>query len=149
MTEAKKTDTGAAKAGRPLVVEPEHEYTSGLKNFQESERSYSEALQTISGAINKGVDSYLDERDRSAAEKKDGALEDFFINSAKGVSVAAEAGSSAIYDIAKSIDAYFIPDRTRKDIKRSIRSLSRFRFPIIPIPFVVGYNDDDDEEDDD
>ena len=149
MTEVKKPEAGAKKAGKPVVVDSEYEYTSGLKNFQESEKSYSDALQTLSDAVKQGVDSYLEARDKSASEKKDGALEDLFINSAKGVSVALEAGSSAVYDVAKSVDSYFVSDRQRKDIKRSIRSLSKFRFPILPIPFVVGYNDDDDDEDDD
>jgi len=149
MTEVKKTDPGTRKAGSPVVVDSSYEYTNGLKNFQESEKSYSEALQTLSDAIKKGVDSYLEARDKSASEKKDGALEDLFINSAKGVSVALEAGSSAVYDVAKSVDSYFISERQRKDLRRSIRSISRFRVPILPIPLVVGYNDEDEDEDED
>jgi len=148
MTEAKKTDAGASKIGKPIVVDSKYEYTKGLKNFQESEKSYSDSLQKLSDAIKKGVDSYLEERDKSASEKKDGAIEDFFINSAKGVSVAVEAGSGAIYDVAKSVDSYFISDTQRKDIKRSITSLSKFRVPILPIPFVFGYNDDDEDDED-
>ena len=146
MTDTKKSEP--AKAAKPVVVEQDYVYTSGLQNLQESEETLSKATQTIADAVKEGIDTYLDARAQSAASKKDGALEDLFVNSAKGVSAAAKAGSAVIEEVAESIDSYFFTDSQKKDLKRSIRAISRLRVPFpLPIPFVSSSDDDDDDED--
>lgn len=145
MTETKTS----AKPTKPVVVDAaDYEYSKGLENFQKAEKNYAESLQTLSDAVKQGIDAYLDERAKSASEKKDGAMEDLFVNSAKGVSVAVESGSKAIYDVAKSVDSYILTDRQRKDLKRTIRSFANFRTPLpLPVPFLMGYDDDDEDDD--
>jgi hypothetical protein len=83
----------------------------------------SKSFHRVSRAVNRGVETYLDKRDASDRKRRDGALVDFFVNSATGASQAVSDSAPVIIDLAKA----FTTNRRRKQIRRLVRSF--------PLPF--------------
>ena len=77
--------------------------------------------QRAAKAFSKGIDTYQSERQKSAEEKTDGAVEDFVHNSAKAMSVLLKEASDIPMDIAESINT----DTYRKRLRESLRNASK------------------------
>lgn len=77
--------------------------------------------QKAAKAFSKGIDTYQAEREKSAEEKTDGAIEDFMHNSAKAMSASLKEASDIPVDIADLISS----DANRKRLRRTLREASK------------------------
>jgi hypothetical protein len=95
------------EAPAPVVVEPnkKKKYSSGpSRAFQELESGLTKSARKVAKAVREGLDTYEEGRDRSAEEKKDGALRDMLRNQSKalrrGLPIAAEAPADFLDAVA-------------------------------------------------
>ncbi|MCC7360102.1 MAG: hypothetical protein IT317_11525 [Anaerolineales bacterium] len=103
---AKATAAGAAQ------------YTRGLEDVQVVSGDWLRATRKAVGALAKGLETYERERLRSAAEKTDGALEDFPYNAGKAASVWLKEASDIPLDIAEAAKQRSYAKRARKNLRR-------------------------------
>ena len=108
--EAKKD---SATKGKP-------KYSKRLEDIQTMEADVLRVSQKAAKAFSKGIDTYQAEREKSAEEKTDGAIEDFMHNSAKAMSASLKEASDIPVDIADSISS----DANRKRLRRTLRQAS-------------------------
>jgi hypothetical protein len=109
------------------TVEKEEKYSKGLGNIQRAEGDFLRVAKRSARAISKGIDTYDNERRRSAKGKKDGAIEDFMDNSAKAMSVSMKEASEIPLDIAESMSTKSYRNRLRKNLRRASRYIRIFR----------------------
>jgi len=77
--------------------------------------------------MTKGIETYDEERSRSAHEKEDGAIEDFPHNSAKAMSEALKEASELPLDIAEALAPRDYRRRMRKNLRQLSKTLRVFR----------------------
>ena len=92
------------------------------RRLEDIDLRLSKATHRISKAVEKGIRTYRENRDESAAKRRDGALTDFVQNAAEGISDAIADSSRAITDVAKIVD--------RKRVRKNIRRMAR-RMPMV------------------
>ena len=109
---SKKKDNGNGKV----------KYSRGLKDIQEFEGNLAVISKKATKALSRGMETYDHEREQSSREKKDGALEDYFHNTAKASSVALREVADLPLDIAEAIN----PVRYRKRLRRNLRLVSNY-----------------------
>lgn len=107
--------------------ENKEKYSDGLEDVQVLEGDVMRVAQRAVRALSKGVDTYEHERRRSAKEKTDGAIEDFFNNSAKAASAYLKEASEIPVDIVESINTESYRKRLRKNLRRSSKLIRLFR----------------------
>jgi hypothetical protein len=107
--------------------EGQEKYSEGLKDVQVLEGDVMRVAQRAARAASKGIDTYEQERQRSAKEKTDGAIEDFFNNSAKAASVSLKEASEIPLDLVESINTESYRKRLRKNLRRTSRLIRLFR----------------------
>jgi len=83
----------------------------------------SKAMHRVSRAVNDGVETYLDKRDKSERRRRDGAIVDVYENAAGGVAEAASKSSYVLNDIAKAFNTRY----RRKQFRRILRGLPVIR----------------------
>jgi hypothetical protein len=98
-------------------------YSSNAKSVQQFERRVSKSAHRISKAVEKGLQTYLDKRDKSLENLRDGAIIESYVNIAAGVSRGIEDASPALNDLARAINS----KRTRRVLRSIVRA--------VPIPF--------------
>lgn len=103
------------------------QYSEGLEDVQRLEGSAVRLAQKSARALSKSLDTYEQERKRSAKEKKDGAIEDFVHNSAKAASVYMKEASEIPLDIADSLDTTSYRKRLRETLRQASRMIRLFR----------------------
>ncbi len=113
----KKTDEGDEK----------EQYSEGLEDIQRLEGDAMRIAQRSARALSKGLDTYEQERKRSAREKKDGAIEDFVHNSAKATSVYMKEASEIPVDIAESLNTSSYQKRLRDNLRQVSKVIRLFR----------------------
>jgi hypothetical protein len=86
------------------------------------EHRATDSLNRVADAIDHGVEDYTTKRDKSERERRDGALVDFLVNSAAGVSKTISESAYVLEDAAKA----FTTNRRRKTIRKIVRNLPRF-----------------------
>ena len=129
-----RTGSGLKPDVKPIVLEykkgkkssgvegeSQPRYSKGLKDIQTLEADILSVSQKAAKALSKGIDTYQEEREKSASEKKDGAIEDFVNNSAKAMSASIKEASDIPVDIAESMNT----STYRKLLRRSLRDTSR------------------------
>jgi hypothetical protein len=87
------------------------------RRLEDLEDRFSKSVHRVSKAVNKGVSTYLDERDRSARKRRDGALVDIYENVATGVSETVADSAPVLTDIAKAFN--------RRKVRKQFRSFIR------------------------
>jgi len=145
-----KTETNAGRpqhdtqgqsgpAIRPIVFEMKKPKKKKAKRQAEGVARYSPALedlQVIGGdalrashraanALAKGIEAYERERQRSANEKKDGALKDFVYNAGKATSVWLKETSDIPVDLTEAMRRRTYGKRLRKRLRRVAKLLRR------------------------
>jgi len=105
----------------------EEKYTEGLEDVQVMEGNMIHIAQKAAKAASKGLDTYEHERQKSAKAKTDGAIEDFFNNSAKAVSASLKEASDIPIDVVESINTESYRKRMRKNLKRASKFIRLFR----------------------
>lgn len=119
--ESKKKKKGTkADNGQP-------QYSEGLEDVQRLEGDVMRVAQRSSRAVSKAIDTYEQERKRSAHEKKDGAIEDFVHNSAKAASAYMKEASEIPIDLAESLNATSYRKRLRDSLHQASRVIRLFR----------------------
>lgn len=118
---------GRKKKSKTVVDEDQKKYSDGLEDIQILEGDVVRIVQRATKAASKGLDTYEQERQRSAKEKTDGAIEDFFNNTAKATSVYLKEASEIPMDIAESTNTKTYRKRLRKILRRSSKFIRLFR----------------------
>ena len=116
------------KQAKAPVAGDEPEYSDGLGEIQHLERDIVRLTRRSARAISKGLDSYEKERDQSASDKKDGAIEDFAHNSAKGISTFMKEASEIPVDVAESLNRRSYRKALRRQLRRASKMIRLFRF---------------------
>jgi hypothetical protein len=130
-----RTSGGLKPEVKPIVLEYKREkedkkdgnakgkakYSKGLEDIQTLESNVLRVSQKAAKAFSKGIDTYQHEREKSAEEKTDGAIEDFVHNSAKAMSASMKEASDIPVDIAESIST----EAYRKQLRRTLRETSK------------------------
>jgi hypothetical protein len=107
--------------------EKQEKYSDELEDIQVLEGNMMRVAQRAARAASKGIDTYEKERQRSAKEKNDGAIEDFVYNSAKASSAYLKEASEIPIDIAESINTETYRKRLRKSLQRASKLIHLFR----------------------
>jgi hypothetical protein len=107
--------------------ESQDKYSDGLEDIQVLEGNAMRVTQRAVKALSKGIDTYEHERQKSAKEKTDGAIEDFFHNSAKATSAYLKEASEIPVDLVESMNKESYRKRLRKNLRRSSRLIRLFR----------------------
>jgi len=102
-------------------TERKPKYSKGLEDLQVLEADLLRISQKAAKAFSKGIDTYQQEREKSAEEKTDGAIEDFLHNSAKAMSVSMKEASDIPIDIAEAVNK----ESYRKRLRKSLRDASK------------------------
>ena len=102
-------------------------YSEGLEDIQVLEGDMVRVAKRAAKAASKGLDTYDQERQRSAKEKTDGAIEDFFNNSAKATSSFLKEASEIPIDVAEAMNTESYRKRLRKNLRRSSKLMRLFR----------------------
>ncbi len=102
-------------------------YSEGLEDVQRAEADVMRVARRASKAATVGLDTYERERNRSAEEKKDGAIEDFPHNSAKAMSEALKEASEIPLDMAESISTKDYRKRLRDNLRVISKTMRVFR----------------------
>jgi|SRR5688572_28648877 len=136
----RRTRGGLQSEVQPIVIEykkrrkkkavegeGEERYSEGLEDVQRLEGNLVRVAKRSTKAFSKGINTYETERNRSAKEKKDGAIEDFVDNSAKATSAFMKEASEIPVDIAETLGDRSYRKRTRKNLRRLSRTIRLFR----------------------
>lgn len=115
------------KKKRAVGDEDKEKYSEGLEDIQRMEGDVMRVAQRSAKAFSKGIDTYEQERKRSAKEKKDGAVEDFVHNSAKAASVYMKEASEIPVDIAESLNTEAYQKRLRQSLRQTSKIIRLFR----------------------
>lgn len=118
---------GRKKKSEAKTDESQEKYSDGLEDIQVLEGDMIRVAQRAARAASKGIDTYEHERQRSAKEKTDGAIEDFFNNSAKATSAYLKEASEIPVDLVESINTESYRKRLRKNLRRSSKLIRLFR----------------------
>ncbi len=118
---------GRKKKIKTKAEEGQALYSEGLEDVQVLEGNMVRIAQRAAKAASKGLDTYEYERQKSAKEKTDGAIEDFFNNSAKAVSASLKEASDIPIDVVESINTESYRKRLRRNLKRTSKFMRLFR----------------------
>jgi len=118
---------GRKKKSKPKADESPKQYSEGLEDVQVLEGNMVRVAQRAAKAASKGIDTYEQERQRSAKEKTDGAIEDFFNNSAKATSAYLKEASDIPIDLVESVNTESYRKRLRKNLRRTSKLIRLFR----------------------
>ncbi len=103
-------------------AKPKEKYSKGLEDIQTMESDILRVTQKAAKAFSKGIDTYQAEREKSAEEKTDGAIEDFIHNSAKAMSASMKEASDIPVDIAESLSR---ETSARKQLRKALKDTSK------------------------
>jgi hypothetical protein len=137
----RRTPGGLQAEIRPIVIEykkrrktkrraeedEDERYSEGLEDVQRLEGNLVRVAKRSARAFSKGIDTYEQERDRSAKEKKDGAIEDFVHNSAKAASASMKEASEIPVDIAEALGSRSYRRQARKNLRWVSGTIRLFR----------------------
>ena len=118
---------GRKKKSETPAEDGQEKYSDGLEDIQVLEGNMIRVAQRAAKAASKGIDTYEHERQRSAKEKTDGAIEDFFNNSAKATSAYLKEASDIPVDLVESINTESYRKRLRRNLRRSSKLIRLFR----------------------
>ncbi len=98
-------------------------YSSALKDIQLLQGDAVQVAQTTARAFSKSINTYDQERRRSAKNKRDGAIQDFFQNSAKATSTFLKESSDIPVDLSKSMKRIAKRNNFTKNLRRVSRRI--------------------------
>lgn len=123
--QAVESETVVFTPAEPIVIKTKKKkkfkYSRGLKDFQRTSRRMSKVSSRMARAFSKGIDTFRKESDKSARKKRDGAIRDFGLNVARGMSKSLRITSDVPYDLARAFDQRSSRRRVKRQIKGSAR----------------------------
>jgi hypothetical protein len=90
----------------------------GSRRLVEIDRRVAKAMRRVTRALDRGIDTYIEHRDKSKEARKDGVIVDFVENVSYGVSRAMSEASPLVHDVAEAINTR----RLRSQIRRAART---------------------------
>lgn len=123
-TPSSPPDETTVVVGAPVVVNVKKRKnkkgsSQASRRLTDIEKRVSRAVRRVSRGVKNGVDTYIDNRNRSKRRRRDGALVDFCENVAKGSSRAISESSPVLTDCAKAMNTR----RLRKRIRKALRPI--------------------------
>lgn len=115
------------KKSKPKPDDDQEKYSEGLEDVQVVEGNMLRVAKRAAKAVSKGLDTYDQERQKSAKEKTDGAIEDFFNNSAKATSAYLKEASDIPVDLVESMYTKSYRKRMRRNLRRTSKLMRLFR----------------------
>ncbi len=110
---------------KPIVIKTKkrkkYKYSRGLKDIQMSSRGVAKVSSRLARSVSSGLDTYRKASDKSARKKRDGAIRDFGLNVAKGLSKSLRTSSHVPYDLARAMNQR----GSRRMLRGQIRAASR------------------------
>ena len=104
----KKKKRGSSKSSRRLI---------------DIENRASKSMRRVSKAVDRGVKTYREQRDKSERRRRDGTLVDSYQNASVGIAETIAESAPVLTDFAKALNTR----RRRKQIRRIIRGLPVLR----------------------
>jgi hypothetical protein len=89
----------------------------GSRRLTEIDKRATKAVRRVTRALDSGIDTYIEHRDKSKEARKDGVIVDFVENVSYGVSRAISEASPLVHDVAEAINTR----RVRSQIRRAAR----------------------------
>ncbi|HEY0098624.1 MAG TPA: hypothetical protein VGB76_06685 [Pyrinomonadaceae bacterium] len=123
------TDDTTVVIGAPVVIKlrdkkrKKRGSSKAARRLEDYEKRMSKSARRVSRGVKNGVDTYIDNRNRSERKRRDGALVDFCENAAKGIARAISESSPVMTDYAKAMNT--------KQLRKQIRQFLR------PIPVIA------------
>ncbi|HEY6329704.1 MAG TPA: hypothetical protein VI756_10220 [Blastocatellia bacterium] len=105
------------------------------RRLDEVEERLTKSVHRVAKAVDNGVDTYIEARDKSKRERKDGVIVDFYENVSKGVARTVAESAPVLTDFAEAVNS--------RQVRRGIRAVLR------SVPFFWSDSDKDDDDDDD
>jgi hypothetical protein len=96
----------------------------GSRRLTEIDRRVAKAVRRVTRALNRGVDTYIEHRDKSKDSRKDGVIVDFVENVSYGVSRTLSDASPLVHDVAEAINTR----RLRSQIRSAARTFGGIPF---------------------
>jgi DNA topoisomerase VI subunit B len=96
----------------------------GSRRLTEIDRRVSKAVRRVTRALDRGLDTYMEHRDKSKEARKDGVIVDFVENVSYGVSRALSEASPLVHDVAAAINTR----RLRSQIRSAARTFGSLPF---------------------
>jgi DNA topoisomerase VI subunit B len=96
----------------------------GSRRLTEIDRRATKAVRRVTRALDRGIDTYIEHRDKSKEARKDGVIVDFIENVAYGVSRVVSEASPVIHDVAEAINTR----KLRSQIRRAARTFGSIPF---------------------
>jgi hypothetical protein len=123
------TDDTTVVLGAPIVIKIGNKKkkkkgsSKAARRLESYEKHLSRSARRISRGVKNGVDTYIDNRNRSERKRRDGAIVDLCQNLAKGTARAISESSPILTDYARAMNT--------KQMRKQIRQFLR------PIPVVL------------
>jgi hypothetical protein len=123
------TETPVEAATVRVVVERETHgkkktSSTGSSRLNQIERRVAKGVRRVTRAMDHGVDTYIEHRDKSKEARKDGVIVDLLENVSYGVSRAISDASPLLHDVAETINTR----RYRTEIRRLARTFGNLPF---------------------
>jgi len=96
----------------------------GSRRLTEIDKRVTKAVRRVTRALDRGVDTYIEHRDKSKESRKDGVIVDFVENVSYGVSRALSEASPLVHDVAEAINTR----RLRSQIRSAARTFGSLPF---------------------
>ena len=96
----------------------------GSRRLNDIEKRVTKAVRRVTRAMDRGVDTYIEHRDKSKESRKDGVIVDFVENVSYGVSRAVSEASPLVHDVAEAINTR----RLRSQIRSAARTFGGIPF---------------------
>jgi hypothetical protein len=117
-------ETAADPTTVRVVVEretPTKQGTSsrGSRRLADIEKRVAKSMRRVTRAMDRGVDTYIEHRDKSRENRKDGVIVDFVENVSYGVSRAISEASPLVHDVAEALNSRSV----RSQIRRAARTI--------------------------
>ncbi len=118
----------------PIVVKSKgkkkRKYSRGLKELQQNGRSLAKVSDSLARSVSKGIRTYRKASDKSAQKTRDGAMRDFGLNLAKGLSKSLRTSSSVPEDLAQAMMGR---GSARRRLRRQMRLTARLNRRILKL----------------
>lgn len=124
MEHTAKTRAGAEhEHATPVVEEVAHETSQtkklkasskGSRRLMEIEKRVGKGIRRVTRALDSGVETYTEHRNRSKATRKDGPLVDFVENVSSGVAKTIAEASPIIHDVAETFNTRVVRSQVRR-----------------------------------
>ena len=96
----------------------------GSRRLMEIDPRVAKGMRRVTRALDSGVDTYIEHRDKSKESRKDGVIVDFFENVSYGVSRAMSEASPLVHDVTET----FNTRKLRSQIRRAARTFGSLPF---------------------